>query len=71
MDDIIGWTGFCVTGICIPWSGFTVQVNTSLCKPIRAGQVLKLAGTIEKVEWRKVSTQATLLWILIVWMNMG
>ena len=30
MDDVIGWTGFCVTGACIPWCGFTVQVRVPL-----------------------------------------
>lgn len=29
MDDVIGWTGFCVTGSCVPWCGFTVQVSTT------------------------------------------
>jgi hypothetical protein len=29
-DDIIGWTAFSVTGVCIPWSGYTVEVNTRL-----------------------------------------
>mmetsp|Transcript_24905 Transcript_24905/g.38069 ORF Transcript_24905/g.38069 Transcript_24905/m.38069 type:complete len:243 (+) Transcript_24905:1-729(+) len=61
MDDIIGWTGFCVTGSCQPWSGFTVQVNTSLMKPIQVGQVLKLECVIEKVERRKVHLKAKLV----------
>ena len=31
MDDVVGWTGFCATGTCIPWSGFTAQVRS--CPP--------------------------------------
>jgi hypothetical protein len=27
MDDAIGWMGFCVSGSCRPWSGYTVQVG--------------------------------------------
>eukprot|EP01083_Nonionella_stella_P059633 156013_1 len=61
MDDIIGWTGFCVTGSCQPWSGFTVQINTSLTKPIQVGQVLKIECVIEKVERRKVYLKAKLV----------
>ena len=26
MDDAIGWMGFCASGECRPWEGFTVQV---------------------------------------------
>ncbi len=61
MDDIIGWTAFCVTGRCLAWTGYTVQVNTSLMKPIRVGQILKLCCTIEKVERRKVFLKAKLV----------
>ena len=34
MDDAIGWMGFCVSGEVKPWSGYTVQVNTALKKPV-------------------------------------
>lgn len=61
MDDVIGWCGFMVTGVCLPWSGFTVQVNTSLQKPILVGSFLVVVGTISKVDRRKVSIQAKLV----------
>lgn len=54
MDDVIGWTAFHVTGKCIPWSGFTAQVNVSLRRPIPVGSYLKVVGEITKVEGRKV-----------------
>jgi len=60
MDDAIGWAGFCVSGQCIPWSGYTVQVNTSLIKPVPVGAWLKVKCTIVKVERRKVFLQASL-----------
>jgi acyl-coenzyme A thioesterase PaaI-like protein len=58
LDDAIGWVAFCVTGSCRPWSGFTVQVNTSLCKPIPVDSVLLVQATISKVERRKVYVEA-------------
>jgi acyl-coenzyme A thioesterase PaaI-like protein len=61
MDDIIGWTGFCSTGQCLPWTGYTVQVNTKLCKPVKVGMVLKIVCSIIKMERRKVWVKATLL----------
>ncbi|KAL7527572.1 hypothetical protein ACHAXR_002018 [Thalassiosira sp. AJA248-18] len=54
MDDIIGWTAFHVSGQCVPWSGFTAQVNVSLKRPIAVGSYLKVVGTIVKLERRKV-----------------
>mmetsp|Transcript_32054 Transcript_32054/g.61400 ORF Transcript_32054/g.61400 Transcript_32054/m.61400 type:complete len:98 (-) Transcript_32054:590-883(-) len=61
MDDIIGWTAFLVTGACVPWSGFTAQVNVSLKRPIAVGSYLKVVGRISKWEGRKVTIQAELL----------
>lgn len=61
MDDIIGWTAFLVTGECIPWSGFTAQVNVSLKRPISVGSYLKVVGKIVKWERRKVSIHAELV----------
>ena len=61
MDDIIGWGAFMTTGSCRPWSGFTVQVNTSLQKPIRVDSFLLVKATITKVERRKVSISAVLI----------
>jgi acyl-coenzyme A thioesterase PaaI-like protein len=61
MDDIIGWTAFCVTGQCIPWSGYTVQINVTLKHPVQIGSYLILRGAI--VKWdgrRKVWVEATL-----------
>jgi len=60
-DDIIGWTAFCVTGVCIPWSGYTVEVNTRLMKPVPLGSLLELSCTVTKVERRKVYLHATLM----------
>lgn len=54
MDDVIGWTAFHVTGQCVPWSGFTAQVNVSLKRPIPVGSYLKIVGEIIKTEGRKV-----------------
>jgi len=61
MDDIIGWCAFLTTGTCLAWSGFTVQVNTQLKKPIRVGSYLLVRARITKVERRKVSVIAELI----------
>ncbi len=50
MDDAIGWMGFCVSGSCRPWSGYTVQVNTSLKKSVAVGSVLRLEAWVKKRE---------------------
>ncbi len=50
MDDVIGWMGFCATGEVIPWSGYTVQVNTSLRKAVKVGSLLRLEAWIERKE---------------------
>jgi acyl-coenzyme A thioesterase PaaI-like protein len=60
MDDVIGWMGFCATGTVRPWSGFTVQVNTCLKRPVKVNSVLLIHAQILKVERRKVFVQATL-----------
>lgn len=60
MDDVIGWVGFCVSGTCKPWSGFTVQVNTSLTAPVKVGSWLRVEGEIYAVERRKVRIRASL-----------
>lgn len=39
MDDAVGWLGFCESGKCKPWSGYTVQIDTSLKKAITIGYV--------------------------------
>lgn len=60
MDDVVGWIAFCCTGQVLPWSAFTVQVNTKLCKPIRVGSRLILQATIVSLERRKVISTARL-----------
>lgn len=60
MDDVIGWCGFLTTGKCIPWSGFTVQINTNLRKPIPVHSILKIWAKIVKVDRRKVYIEAIL-----------
>lgn len=50
MDDAIGWMGFCVSGIVRPWSGFTVQVNTSLKKAVCVGSTLKLEAWVNRID---------------------
>lgn len=61
MDDVVGWAGFLTSGVCRPWSGFTVQINTGLKKPIRVDSFLVLRATITKIERRKVSIRAELI----------
>ena len=60
MDDCIGWVAFCVTGACRPWTGFTVQINTSLRQPIPVNSTLLIEGRIARVERRKVYVVAIL-----------
>lgn len=59
-DDVIGWTAFCVSGKCVPWSGYTVEVNTRLMKPVPLGAWLEISCTVTKVDRRKVYLHATL-----------
>jgi len=60
MDDVVGWVAFCVTGACREWTGYTVQVNVKLQKPVPVNSVLLIEGVITKVERRKVFVKATL-----------
>jgi hypothetical protein len=61
MDDALGWMGFCSTGVVNPWSGYTVQVNTSLRKSVRADSILKLEAWVDRFEGqRKVWVKAML-----------
>jgi acyl-coenzyme A thioesterase PaaI-like protein len=50
MDDAMGWMGFCVTGDVKPWSGYTVQVNTALKKPVPVDSVLKMEAWVHRRE---------------------
>lgn len=61
MDDVIGWTGFCSTGVCVAWSGFTVQINTKLSAPVKVDDWLRVDGTVTSVEGRKVRIAARLI----------
>ena len=45
---------------CIPWSGYTVQINTKLCKPIPVDSYLYVQGIITNIVRRKVYVTATL-----------
>lgn len=61
MDDAVGWLGFCESGQCRPWSGYTVQVDTSLKKAITIGSYLRLDVWIERREGsRKIYISACL-----------
>lgn len=61
MDDVVGWTAFMVTGYCHPWSGFTMQINTSLQKPIMVHLQLLVKGIVTKIEHCKVFVTAELV----------
>ncbi|KAL7573693.1 hypothetical protein ACA910_007735 [Epithemia clementina (nom. ined.)] len=61
LDDVIGWCGFVVTGQFLPWSGFTVQINTSLQKPIAVGTTLLVRARVTDIERRKVSIAAEIV----------
>lgn len=60
MDDVIGWVGFLVTGECHPWSGFTVQVNSKLQRPVHVDSILLVQAKITNIERRKVSIEAVI-----------
>ena len=61
LDDVMGWCAFLVTGTCRPWTGYTVQINTSLQKPIAVQAILLVQARIVKVERRKVFVEAELV----------
>lgn len=42
--------GFCVKGDIKPWSGYTVQINTSLKNPVKVGSILKIIAWIDRIE---------------------
>ena len=50
-----------VTGQVRPWSGFTVQINTSLQKPIPVFSMLMVVGEVMRLERRKVFIEARLV----------
>ena len=53
MDDAVGWMGFCYTGTVKPWNGFTVQVNTSLKKPVPVKSLLRLNVWVDRLEGKR------------------
>lgn len=61
LDDVIGWVAFLVTGECRPWTGFTVQVNCSLQRPIPVDSLLMVQAKITHIERRKVSVEASIV----------
>mmetsp|Transcript_18790 Transcript_18790/g.33144 ORF Transcript_18790/g.33144 Transcript_18790/m.33144 type:complete len:226 (+) Transcript_18790:68-745(+) len=61
LDDVIGWVAFLVTGECRPWTGFTVQINSSLKRPIPVDSILLVKARITKIERRKVSVEASIV----------
>ena len=61
LDDVVGWVAFLVTGSCRPWTGFTVQINSKLQKPIAVDSILLVQATITNVVRRKVSVSATIV----------
>ena len=61
LDDVIGWVGFLVTGECVPWSGFTVQVNSKLQRPVHVDSILLVQAKIINIERRKISIEAVIL----------
>jgi len=61
VDDAVGWCAFCASGLVKPWSGFTVQINASLRKPVPIGSVLLVRAEIVNVERRKVSVRVKIV----------
>ena len=61
LDDVVGWCSFMVTGQCIPWSGFTVQINTSLKKPIIVNSILLVVAVVTKIERRKIYIESKII----------
>jgi hypothetical protein len=54
--------GFCHSGTVQKWSGFTVQVNSSLKKSVPIGSIFKLVATIQRREGeRKLWISARLI----------
>lgn len=62
MDDIVGWLGFCSSGEMRAWEGFTVQIDTSLKRPVKVGSMHRVEATVSKREGaRKVYIAARLV----------
>ena len=61
MDDVIAWCAMVVTGQCLPWSGYTVQINTTLLQPIVVNTTILAQAIVTHTERRKVYVQARLV----------
>lgn len=62
MDDVVGWLGFCSSGEMRPWGGYTVQIDTTLKRPVPVGSLLRVEAVITKREGpRKVFINAKLV----------
>mmetsp|Transcript_10691 Transcript_10691/g.39244 ORF Transcript_10691/g.39244 Transcript_10691/m.39244 type:complete len:298 (+) Transcript_10691:3920-4813(+) len=65
MDDLVGWTAFVaakgVAGEGTGWIGYTVQVNTTLCRPVPVGTLCKLKGWVHEWDRRKLWIHGKLL----------
>lgn len=59
LDDVCGHAAF-VCGGCGPWAGCTVQVNCTLKKPVKIGQVLKVWGRVKERKGRKLFIEGAL-----------
>ena len=61
MDDVIAWCAMVITGQCLPWSGYTVQINTTLLQPIVVNTTILAQAIVTHTERRKVYVQARLV----------
>ena len=61
MDDVLAWCGMVVSGRCLPWSGVTVQVNTTLLASIPLDSRLVVQAWVTRIQKsRKIWVQARL-----------
>lgn len=62
IDDVMAWCAMVVTGTCIPWSGFTVQLSTTLSRSIPVDSILLAQAWVTRLKGpRKVYVQARLI----------
>ncbi|KAL7576754.1 hypothetical protein ACA910_005669 [Epithemia clementina (nom. ined.)] len=61
MDDVMAWCVMQVSGKCRPWTGYTVQVNTTLLQSIPLDSLLLVQAWVTRIQGtRKVWVQARL-----------
>jgi acyl-coenzyme A thioesterase PaaI-like protein len=53
MDDALGWMGFCASGTPRGWTGYTVQVDTTLKKAVPVGSLLRLEAWVQRREGKR------------------